>query len=132
MGKRHVLFSAVLVSVLLALTACGGSTGGGGAAERAQQVAAGQAVYRDKCLACHGENLQGVAGPALNATTLSRFSDGKAMFDYISKNMPMSAPASLSQDQYLQAEAYILDHINVLPADQKLTTDNAAGISLKK
>lgn len=131
MSKKYFLVPALLLLVLLTVTACGGGGGGtSGAAERAAQVTAGQVVYREQCATCHGQNYEGVSAPALDKPTLAEYKDGKTLFDFISKNMPLTNPGGLTQDQYLQVTALLLDHVQALPADQKLTTDNAANIKL--
>jgi len=75
---------------------------------------------------CHGVQLEGGAGPPLsgpNMTTLGQkthLSVGD-MFTYITTNMPMNAPASLSHDQYVVILAYILKQ-NGYPAGSKPLT----------
>jgi hypothetical protein len=57
--------------------------------------------------------LEGGAGPALtgpNFETLSRKVGARVgdVFTYMSSNMPLNEPASLSHDQYVKIMAYIL------------------------
>ena len=86
----------------------------------AQQVAAGKALYMEKCASCHGETLQGaaagaLAGPAFAATwSYDEFQGDWAQpsvddLDYILRNtMPKDSPGSLQAEQYTQLLAFIL------------------------
>jgi alcohol dehydrogenase (cytochrome c) len=79
----------------------------------ASQVKSGGSVYSQNCAQCHGANLNGGAAPALMGNSWheaikTRFSTDGKLIDYISKNMPVSNPGSLSQAQYQQVAAFIL------------------------
>jgi polar amino acid transport system substrate-binding protein len=98
------------------------------------QAAQGASLYASKCALCHGAQLEGGAGPPLsgqNLTTLgtkTHLSVGD-LFTYITTNMPMDAPASLSKDQYVKIMAYILKQ-NGYPAGSKPLTYQSA-VSVK-
>ncbi len=75
------------------------------------QAARGATVYTQYCAQCHGANLQGDAGPALSGQALQQAYGGATaaqLYDFISRQMPQNAPASLSQAQYLDVTAYVL------------------------
>ncbi|MEK4027994.1 MULTISPECIES: cytochrome c551 [Bacillaceae] len=61
---------ALLIGSSVALAACGGGNdksnedNNGGGKETAS--AEGEQVYKQNCLSCHGENLEGQVGPALD------------------------------------------------------------------
>jgi len=59
--------SAVLPLLLLAigLAAGGGGASGGGADDAVQAVSEGERLYRNRCMACHGGELEGGFGPEL-------------------------------------------------------------------
>jgi mono/diheme cytochrome c family protein len=95
-----------------------------------QQVAAGQQIYTQQCAACHGASLQGVTGPGLGQSSIASFGDAKAFLDFISQQMPLTAPGSLTQQQYDDVTAFILDKDGLLPAGTTLTPENASTISL--
>jgi len=95
--------------------------------------AAGKKVYETKCSACHGANLQGVAGlpnmPAGAAliggrgtlatknpvlTVESYWPYATTLFDYIRRAMPYSAPGSLTADEIYAVSAYILAEGNII------------------
>jgi mono/diheme cytochrome c family protein len=133
MKKRTWLAIGAIVGLITVLAACGAqATSTPSGPSRAEQVSAGQEVYASNCASCHGENLQGVDAPALNASTLARFSTAAGIYDYISQQMPLGAPGSLSETQYYQVEAYILDENGLLPTGEALTPDNAPNISLSQ
>jgi S-disulfanyl-L-cysteine oxidoreductase SoxD len=91
--------------------------------------AKGQVVYEAKCAACHGGDLQGVAGlPDMPAGAQLRLIGGRGtlatknpvmtvesywpyattLFDYIRRAMPFTAPGSLTADEIYAVTAYIL------------------------
>jgi cytochrome c len=123
MRMRKVLFIFVLVLVASVLVACGGGGGSG----QADQVNRGKTVYTDNCASCHD---QGV-GPVLDKATLSSaFATGADLHAYTSAQMPLNNPGSLSQDQYFDVEAYILQNAGLLPADTVFSADTAANVKL--
>jgi len=127
MIKRMLFISGLMAGLVLLMVGCGGGADG---AARQEQVSAGQEVYSNQCASCHGENLEGVSAPALNSATLFEFSDAAALYDYISQEMPLGAPGSLSETEYRQVEAYVLDQNGLLPSGGPLTPENAAEIEL--
>lgn len=118
-----------LVAALVAGTALSSTPAHDGTAAvgfTASQSTAGEKQYATSCAMCHGERLEGGAGPALtgpNFKTLS--SKVKAtvgdIFGYMTTNMPMNAPASLSHDQYVDVMAFILSKNGYRPGTSKLT-----------
>jgi cytochrome c len=89
---------------------------GGGTAEE------GEAVYKAKCLSCHGENGaggEGLADPLVGGigslatgqpvkTVGSYWPYATTLFDYIRRAMPFDAPLSLTADEVYAVSAYIL------------------------
>src|SRR5208282_2562866 len=97
---------------------------GGGDAVR------GKAVYDAKCVACHGERLEGVketGGAALVGgrgtlatakpvkTVESYWPYATTVFDYVKRAMPFNAPGSLANDEVYAVTAYILASGHVIP-----------------
>lgn len=83
------------------------------------QVEAGKAVFGRICAACHSADLSGseTAPPLMgegfaNNWGRSRFDE---LFEFVSTEMPKSAPGTLDRDTYLRALAYVLS-VNGLPA----------------
>ncbi len=97
--------------------------------------AAGRKVYETACSACHGANLQGVAGlPDMPTGASLRLIGGRGtlatknpvmtvesywpyattLFDYVRRAMPFQAPGSLTADEVYAVAAYILAEGNVI------------------
>lgn len=77
------------------------------------QVTAGASAFQAHCSTCHGTQLEGGAGPALSGPNFKTLSTKvKAtvsdIFTYMTTNMPMNAPASLSHKEYVNILAFIL------------------------
>jgi alcohol dehydrogenase (cytochrome c) len=90
----------------------------------ADQSAHGASVYREYCSQCHAAQLQGDAGPALSGSAFAQaYGGGTAaqLYDIISRQMPLNAPGSLNQRQYLDVTAYILSQ-NGFAADKDALT----------
>ncbi|HET9583387.1 MAG TPA: cytochrome c [Bradyrhizobium sp.] len=106
--------------------------------------ATGKRVYETACSACHGANLQGVAGlrnmPAGAALRLiggrgtlttknpvmtveSYWPYATTLFDYVRRAMPFQAPGSLTADEIYAVSAYILAEGNVI--DKAVVLDAA-------
>jgi len=73
----------------------------------------GRYVYIQYCLECHGASLEGRAGPPLSGPNFSHsLAFGKmsapGLYHFISTGMPMNAPGSLSEQQYLDVFAFLL------------------------
>ena len=88
-----------------------------------QQARAGKRVFNNKCVACHGEHLQGKSAPSVagkdflevanrNGWTLD---DLRSVVVY---NMPFNDPGTLSKHQYADVLAYLLA-ANCYPAGNK-------------
>lgn len=96
----------------------------------AAQAAAGDKLFASKCAACHGEHLEGGAGPALTGATLNTLAKNTKltvgdMFTFISQQMPLNEPASLTHDQYVSIMAYILHYNGYKTGAKPLTYDAA-------
>ncbi len=90
------------------------------------QAKAGAAAFAKSCASCHGVKLEGGVGPPLsgpNMATLGTKTNLKVgeLFGYMTTNMPMNAPASLSHDKYVQILAFILEQ-NGYPSGPKPLT----------
>jgi alcohol dehydrogenase (cytochrome c) len=122
----------LLVIVLLAASLASVHAESGGA-YTSVQAGLGATVYTQKCSVCHGANLQGESGTPLTGPTFSQaYGGGTAaqLYDFISRQMPLDAPGSLSQQQYFDVTAYILSK-NGLPAgDAPLSMGSLTQVSL--
>jgi mono/diheme cytochrome c family protein len=93
-----------------------------------EQAAMGKDVFAKTCAVCHGDHLQGGAGPALAGEqflSVSQFQKISAeyFFHFMSTHMPLTHPGSLTKDQYLGLMAYILQ-VNGYPAGSQQLTSN--------
>jgi len=106
-------------------------------------VQQGEQIYREKCIACHGEN--GTGGPfdtlvgripedafpfALNPGAVKTIGNywpyATTLYDYINRAMPHNAPGSLGNDEVYALVAYLLHKNDIVPADTVLSADNLA------
>ena len=94
------------------------------------QATAGAAVYATSCAMCHGADLKGQAGPALLGQAFAapgnKYTVG-SVFTEIAQQMPVSAPSSLTHEQYADIMAYILSK-NGYPAGT-VALDYTAGMA---
>jgi S-disulfanyl-L-cysteine oxidoreductase SoxD len=92
----------------------------------------GEAVYAEKCAACHGANGVGkpndqlvggrgsLSGNQAPIKTVGSFWPyATTLFDYVRRAMPLTAPKSLSDDQVYAVAAYIL-HLNGIIGDAEV------------
>jgi len=91
----------------------------------------GAKVYQAKCMACHGEKLEGTKvgdkliggrGTLVNSdptkspvkTIESYWPYATTVFDYVKRAMPFNAPGSLTNDEVYAVTAYILGEANIV------------------
>ena len=96
------------------------------------QAQAGAAVYSQACAACHGQQLEGVAAPALKGSAFGEMANAQgltvdALLDVIANTMPQSDPGSLKPDDYNAVTGYILQQ-NGYPAGSTALTKGAPGL----
>jgi mono/diheme cytochrome c family protein len=78
----------------------------------AEQATKGDAVYKEQCAACHGDNLEGSGPmpPLAGKDFLSNW-QGKTVGDLFEKtqtSMPATAPGTLTPEQATNLMAYLL------------------------
>jgi mono/diheme cytochrome c family protein len=116
----------LLIFSSLSLDAAMAQSPGGGNYTKAQ-AAAGQDVFNKTCAICHGDHLQGGAGPALAGDqflSVSQFQKISAEYFYhfMATHMPLTNPGSLTKKQYISIMAYLLE-VNGYPAGSQELTD---------
>jgi mono/diheme cytochrome c family protein len=134
--RRSVVFLAGVGLALVLLAGCGGGDSGdssGTPESQADQIAAGREVYAAECAQCHGENGEGGTGPLLigGNKRIASYQNTERLYDYVSRTMPFDQPGSLSEEQYWNVIAHLLDANELLPADTVLGPDTAP-IELKR
>jgi mono/diheme cytochrome c family protein len=82
----------------------------------ADQAKKGEALYKEQCAACHGDNLEGSGPmPPLAGKDFLANWTGKTLGDLYEKTqttMPATAPGTLSPEQTADIVAYILSKDN--------------------
>ncbi len=108
-------------------TAAGGQTYG-------QFANAGKTVFTNKCAKCHGDNGQGVTGPAVIGSNahLDKYNTAQGLLSFISTSMPFDAPGSLSSQDYLNVLGFLLVQNNYVSANTAFDQNQLNNIQLKK
>ena len=136
----HSVKKTALTSVALATTAAIGLWAAGVSAQSltagpftAAQVEAGRVAYAGSCQSCHTDNLSGsgeavpLAGPAFMAGYGAKTT--KDLFDVVKNEMPLGAPASLSDESYADIVAFMLYASGGQAGTTPLTPTTAVRIS---
>ncbi len=88
------------------------------------QVARGSTVYRNHCVECHGEAMEGFGPfPALAGRVFREHWAGRPLAELhtlVTELMPLTAPGSLSPQQYADVIAYVFSRNGVLPGEVEL------------
>lgn len=95
------------------------------------QAKRGKALSADNCAACHGEDLAGAGlAPALAGSTFLSLWEGRTvgdLYEQVRTTMPASAPGSLSNDDYIDLIAFILQ-ANDVPSGERDLKANAPAL----
>jgi quinoprotein glucose dehydrogenase len=97
------------------------------------QATRGEALYKENCAACHGEDLAGsgpmpaLAGPDF----LANWKTVGDLFEKTHTSMPASAPGSLSEQQTSDILAFLLKKSNFPAGQSELSTDQTALMQIK-
>src|SRR3954447_20444741 len=73
------------------------------------QAKRGEALYKEQCAACHGDDLQGSGPmpPLAGNDFVKNWKTAGDLFDKIHQSMPASAPGSLTEAQTADIIAYM-------------------------
>ena len=108
-------------------------------------VAEGKAIYQEQCVACHGEDLEGVSEvggealiggrgtigtPETKKTIESYWPYSSTVFDYIRRAMPFHAPGSLDVEQVYAVTAYILYRADVIEEDAVMDASTLPAVEM--
>ena len=116
---------------------------GAGLPPGAGDVATGEALYVEKCAACHGEFGEGAGRmPALmggegtltsaqpRRTVGSFWPHAPSVFDYVWRAMPFGQPYSLKPEEVYALTAYILHMNDIVPADFTASARTLAAVRM--
>lgn len=106
--------------------------------------AEGKQIYGQKCVACHGAKLEGVAGAGDTLiggrgsltggkplkTIESYWPYATTVFDYVKRAMPFNAPGSLSAGETYALTAYILAEAHIIPASEVIDADSLPKVKM--
>ena len=94
------------------------------------QARRGRRVYDQNCTSCHGSDLRGDGdmAPSIAGADLIRYWTEVpvgALFDRIKQTMPADGPGRLSDQEYTDVVAYLLDESDYPAGENELSTDKA-------
>ena len=92
------------------------------------QAKLGEATYKDRCAACHSDDLSGGIGPALSTDAFSGHWVDKSvgdLFTQVKSSMPADNPGSLSDSAYAELVAFVLKSNGYPAGPQPLPSDAA-------
>lgn len=146
MGRKHLLsvFLAGL-GVLVVAAGCGGqptassttvtttTTTASGSPTFAQLANSGKTIFASRCAKCHGDQGQGITGPALigPSANLIKYSTAQGLLSFIGTAMPFDAPGSLSHQEYLQLLSFLLVQNNDVTGSIAFNESALASVQLK-
>jgi mono/diheme cytochrome c family protein len=103
-------------------------------AETAGSLAvAGREVFATVCARCHGTQGEGLEGPPIigEVTNLPAFATAQGLHNFIRLGMPLDAPGSLAERQYLEVLAFLLLENGIVEADTPLGMEGLDEIDLQ-
>ena len=115
---------------------------GNGLPEGSGNAVTGQDIYRQNCLACHGENGSGgvndvlsgghgsLAGPRPQKTVGSYWPYATTIFDYLRRAMPFQTPGSLSHDEIYAVTAYLLFVNDIIAEDAEMNAKSLPQVKM--
>ena len=95
------------------------------------QVSAGRIQFLTHCTGCHNSYLLGNSGPPLSGPVFLEdwaMKSTHQLFRFASTNMPLNAPGTLTEENYLNLVAYILAVNGAKPGAAPFTKDSEVNI----
>src|SRR5690625_3321859 len=101
---------AVLFGTILVLGACGGggASDNNDAGDDTTDVADAEAIYKQSCASCHGDDLSGGAGPSLETVGADMSAD--EILDVIENGKGSMPPGLISGDDATAVADWLADH----------------------
>jgi mono/diheme cytochrome c family protein len=122
-----------------ATATAGGAGGTTPVSFTADQATTGSDIYSERCVQCHGDKLDNgeFGGAALNGSYFKKHWGGgsvAALVAYMKAKMPPDRPGSLTDQNYADLTAFLLDANDYPKGDKELPTDTASQqkLSLKR
>ncbi len=115
---------------------------GEGLPEGKGNVAEGEKLYQQKCIACHAENGLGASADQLAGAQMGLTSDypektigtywpyATTIFDVVRRSMPMTAPGSLSNNETYALTAYLLYLNNIIAKDDVMNASTLPKVKM--
>ena len=136
---RH-LFTCVITFIWIVATAsatihAGQARTGREPVYSSTQAARGQATFKEKCAACHGDQLEGLVGPPLSGDEFLKVWGNQPLSELVNKiqkTMPQNDPGSLTRADVIDVIAHILQ-VGKFPAggvDLPATEESLAQVRL--
>jgi mono/diheme cytochrome c family protein len=97
-------------------------------ATQAEQLAAGEKIFGERCAGCHGATLQGGKGPELLGHALDEFITAQEAFTYVKNNMPPEGNALADTDAWA-VTAFVLQKNGVGLGEAPVSAENASKIT---
>jgi len=93
----------------------------------------GEEVYAAECAECHGEQGEGLIGPALigDRAKLANYGTAQGVYDYVHTTMPQDAPGSLTDQQYLEVVSFLLLQNAFIQGNTPISEEGLGDISLQ-
>ena len=102
----------------------------------------GEAIYKNKCITCHGENGLGSTADQLAGAQMGLTSDypektigtywpyATTIFDVVRRSMPMAKPGSLSDSEVYAVTAYLLYLNNIISKDDIMNASTLSKVKM--
>jgi mono/diheme cytochrome c family protein len=95
--------------------------------------AAGELLYHQSCVNCHGVRLEGgVAARLAGPGAIDRYPSAVVLFDYIRRTMPPPDVATVTDAEVYSVVAYLLDQNGLLPAGSRLDPDTIRRLTIAR
>jgi cytochrome c len=93
----------------------------------------GQNVFTTRCSSCHGNQGQGITGPALIGTTssLDKYMTAQGLLDFISTQMPLNNPGGLAHQDYLDVLCFLMVKNSFVDIGGAFVESSLASVQLK-
>ncbi len=126
----RLVAAAVLILVVAALMLGSFTAVAAPAIKQPDQVASGAAVYDTACATCHGSELEGGRGSILDRATLASYRTADRLVRFVRISMPDDNPGSLSEQEYYDVVAFLLDWNGQNPDGVPLDASTAADVAI--